>query len=62
MKNRIAALRLVLSLALLATAANAATPPSSLLVSRQSGFSFGQGPLTILERDSVWFSGALGWI
>lgn len=56
MKNPTPALRLVLLLSLLAVAANAATPPSSLLVSRQSGFSFGQGPLTILEGESVFFS------
>lgn len=56
MKNTIAALRLVLLLSLLALAANAATPPFSLQVFRQSGFSFGQGPLTILEGESVLFS------
>lgn len=57
MKNPPSAFRLVLLLSsLLALAANAATPPSSLQVFRQSGFSFAQGPLTILERESVLFT------
>ena len=56
MKNPPLTLRLVLLLSLLALAANAATPPSSLLVYRQSGFSSGQGPLTVLENESVFFT------
>ncbi|PAW86332.1 MAG: hypothetical protein B9S33_08300 [Pedosphaera sp. Tous-C6FEB] len=56
MKTPLPALRLVLVLSLLALAADAATPPSGLQVFRQSGVSFAQGPLTILERESVLFT------